>query len=133
MAGLKQLKRVVTAAMDAGDGGRVFYLLDEILQGTNTAERHVAVRRIIARLVGSGAVGAVTTHDLTLADAPEIKAAAVPMHFSEEVIERDGVTEMLFDYRLQPGIARSRNALKLMAMLGLDDGGDVEERTDPAG
>jgi predicted ATPase len=52
----------------------LFYLLDEILQGTNTAERQIAARRIVAHLIDQGALGAVSTHDLTLADAPELAA-----------------------------------------------------------
>lgn len=44
MAELQRLKAVVDAARPE-EGGRLFYLLDEILQGTNTRERQVAARR----------------------------------------------------------------------------------------
>lgn len=108
MAELQRLKQIVDAAGD--DGARLFYLLDEILQGTNTAERQIAARRIIRHLVDSGALGAVSTHDLTLADGPELEPVANSVHL------RDIMTEsgMSFDYLVRPGVATSTNALRLM-------------------
>jgi DNA mismatch repair ATPase MutS len=126
MAELERLKAVVDAARQAraSDGCTFVYLLDEILQGTNTAERQIAARRIILHLVAEGALGAVSTHDLTLADAPDVAAAARPVHFTEIVHARGDGPAMTFDYRLRPGIATSTNALKLMELVGLDlDGG----------
>ena len=124
MAELQRLKRVVDAARDDHEKGerRVFYLLDEILQGTNTAERQIAARRVIMYLVAQGALGAVSTHDLNLADLPEVAGAAQKVHFTETFISaRDGQgPQMLFDYKLRPGIATSTNALRLMEMVGLD-------------
>jgi DNA mismatch repair ATPase MutS len=115
---LKEIVDRVDAHRDQPDRP-ILYLLDEILQGTNTGERQIAARRIILHLVGNGAIGAVSTHDLTLAGAPAVAAAAVPVHFSER-FERgpDGPT-MTFDYKLRPGIATSTNALKLMEVVGL--------------
>jgi DNA mismatch repair ATPase MutS len=104
------------------DEGRpaLLYLLDEILQGTNTAERQVAARRILRHLLAHRAIGAVTTHDLALADEPDLAAASRPVHFTEHVVERDGAAAMTFDYTLRPGLATSVNALRLMALVGLD-------------
>jgi len=90
------------------------------LQGTNTAERQIAARRIISHLVQQGAFGAVSTHDLDLADAPEIAATARPIYFTEEfAVGPDGPT-MRFDYQARPGIATSTNALTLMQIVGLN-------------
>jgi hypothetical protein len=126
MAELQRLKRVVTDAEETrAEGERTaFFLLDEILHGTNTSERQVAARRIIRHLLATGATGAVSTHDLTLADAPDIAAAATQVHFTEQ-FERDpdGPT-MRFDYTLRPGIATSTNALKLMEIVGLPVDGE---------
>jgi DNA mismatch repair ATPase MutS len=121
MAELERLKAVVDAARAArAEGTRTFfYLLDEILQGTNTAERQIAARRIILHLVAQGALGAVSTHDLTLADAPDVAAAARLVHFTE-TITADDAPRMTFDYKLRPGLATSTNALKLMEIVGLD-------------
>ncbi|MFM9105990.1 MAG: MutS family DNA mismatch repair protein, partial [Chloroflexota bacterium] len=122
MAELQRLKLVVDAAdrARAGGGPPVLYLLDEILQGTNTAERQIAARRIIRHLVETGAIGAVSTHDLALGDAPELAVAAVPVHFRDEVHEGPAGMEMSFDRVLRPGIATTTNALRLMQLIGLD-------------
>ncbi len=122
LAELQRLKLIVDAATLANDGGdsRVMYLLDEILQGTNTAERGVAARRIIAYLVEQGAIGAVSTHDLALADDPRLAATAESVHFTDTVGEGPDAPPMSFDYRLRPGVATTTNALRLMRLIGLD-------------
>lgn len=145
MAGLQRLKQVVDAAERAGSppghgagqgtpaagaasgGPGVLYLLDEILQGTNSAERRIAARTVLRRLLRSGAIGAVTTHDLTLADAEDLNARAVPVHFTESV--GDGNEGLTFDYRLRTGIATSTNALRLLQLVGL--GGGRDSRSNP--
>ncbi len=148
MAELRRLKAIVdeadalrggesTRAGNAANGvradtpGRVLlFLLDEILSGTNTAERQIAARRIIRHLVAQGAIGAVSTHDLTLAEAPDLAAIAERVHFSERFTRGPDGPAMSFDYRLRPGLASSTNALTLMEIVGLDldeasaDGGD---------
>jgi hypothetical protein len=119
LAEVLRLKQVVDAARE-GEGDRtVCYLLDEILQGTNTAERQIAAQRVIRFLLGRGAIGAVSTHDLTLADAPELTAAAHRVHFSETLTAGPEGPIMTFDYRLESGAATSTNALRLIEMLGL--------------
>ena len=135
MAGLQRLKRIVDAAQSSaghpGDGPgdaatpdalppATLYLLDEILQGTNSAERRIAARTVLRQLLETGAIGAVTTHDLSLADADDLTARAVAVHFTESV--DDGADALTFDYRLRDGIATSTNALKLLAMVGLGSG-----------
>jgi DNA mismatch repair ATPase MutS len=122
MAELQRLKQIVDAAREVhGEGKRrLFYLLDEILQGTNTSERQIAARQVIMYLVEQGALGAVSTHDLTLADAPEMAQAARMVHFTETVKDGASGPQMTFDYKLLPGLATSTNALKLMQIVGLD-------------
>ena len=121
MAELLRLKQVVDAAHAAPRAGRtLLYLLDEILQGTNSAERTIAAQRIVGHLVASGAIGAVTTHDLALADSAALSKARADVHFTERIVRgKDGVSLMTFDYRLLPGVATSTNALKLLEMVGL--------------
>ena len=96
------------------------YLLDEILHGTNSAERRIAVRSVLAHLLAAGAIGAITTHDLALADDPLIDAAARKIHFSETVTETPEGVKMSFDYRARPGLATSTNALTLMRLVGIE-------------
>ncbi|HEY0970907.1 MAG TPA: hypothetical protein VGE02_08055, partial [Gemmatimonadales bacterium] len=122
MAELVRLKGVVEGARAAAvdpDAPRPLYLLDEILQGTNSAERQVAARRIVRHLLDAGAIGAISTHDLGLADPPELRAAAVPVHFRETLGTGPGGPSMTFDYLLHPGVATSANAMKLVEMIGL--------------
>jgi MutS-like protein len=121
MAELRRLKRIVDAAREPARPRPLLYLLDEILHGTNTAERRVAARRVLTSLIKAGAIGAVTTHDLTLADDPALETAAERVHFTERFERRDGAMTMTFDYRLRPGLATSANALKLLEMIGLGD------------
>jgi DNA mismatch repair ATPase MutS len=139
MAELQRLKLVVDAAdrQAASGGPPVLYLLDEILQGTNTAERQIAARRIIAHLVARGAIGAVSTHDLALADAPELANAARAVHFTDTIGDAAGAPTMSFDYRLRPGVATTTNALRLMELVGLklEEDGEAQrvEGTAPIG
>jgi DNA mismatch repair ATPase MutS len=119
MAALARLKGVVDAAeRNRADGQPrvVFYLLDEILQGTNSAERGIAVQAVAQHLLDAGAIGAMTTHDLNLAGEEPLKSHAKLVHFTEVVDERG---EMSFDYQLREGIATSRNALRLMRLIGI--------------
>ena len=123
MAALARLKGILERARRGKDAGRrhdgrvVLYLLDEILQGTNTAERAVAVRGVARHLLDAGAIGVMTTHDLGLAGEPPLNTAARLVHFTE-ILDEHG--HMTFDYRLRPGLATSRNALRLMQLIGMN-------------
>jgi ABC-type multidrug transport system fused ATPase/permease subunit len=116
MAALARLKAIVDAAEHERKNRVLLYLLDEILQGTNSVERSVAVRGVVRHLLDAGAIGAMTTHDLAVASQPPLATAARLVHFTETVDERG---TMSFDYRLRPGLATSRNALRLMRMIGI--------------
>ena len=117
MAALARLKQIVDAAEKGVPPGRVLlYLLDEVLQGTNSVERGLAVRAVVRHLLDAGAIGVMTTHDLALAGEEPLKSAARLVHFTEQV-HPDG--RMTFDYRLRPGLATSTNALRLMQLIGI--------------
>ncbi len=122
MAELTRLKRVVEAARRVRrDGyGTLLYLLDDVLQGTNTAERRIAARKIIKHLLAEGAIGGVTSHDLALAETEELSAASDPVHFSEQIHQGPDGPGISFDYRLRSGVATSKNALMLLQIVGLD-------------
>ena len=118
MAELLRLRQIV----DAARARPILYLLDEVLQGTNTTERRIAAQRIITTLLETGAIGAVSTHDLELLDGSGLDGKATAVHFRDEVVDTPTGPEMRFDYRMRPGIAPSTNALRLLALVGLDDG-----------
>lgn len=127
MAELERLKLVVDAADAAQRTQRrtLLYLLDEILHGTNSAERAIAARHVLAHLISVGAIGAVTTHDLQLADVDALAGPAQHVHFQETFSRTaDGVPSMSFDYKLRPGRATSSNALRLLELVGL--AGDID-------
>ncbi len=128
MAEALRIREVVAAAEAARAAGRPFlYLIDEALAGTNARERRAALRRVLARLLEAGAVGACAGHDLELADVPALAAAARPVHFRETLHPRgEGGPRMTFDYRLRPGLATTSNALELMELLGLGEGDPPE-------
>ena len=118
MAALARLKGVVDAAEHSRREDRVLlYLLDEILQGTNSVERGIAVRAVARHLLDAGAIGVMTTHDLSLVNEEPLRSSAVLVHFTETVDDRG---HMGFDYRLREGLATSRNALRLMQIIGID-------------
>lgn len=121
LAELRRLKEVVDDAQASQEAGQrvPFFLLDEILHGTNTHERQIAARRIIRHLLALGATGAVSTHDLTLGDSPDLKAVSQQVHFTEDFSRGPDGPAMHFDYLLRPGMATSTNALKLMEIVGL--------------
>ncbi len=121
LAELKRLKCVVDAAKRVrmeGDRTLVF-LLDEMLHGTNTVERQIAARAVLAHLLDLGATGMVSTHDLDLVATPTLAGRSRLVHFTESFIEEADRPALTFDYTLRPGLATSTNALKLMEMVGL--------------
>jgi len=94
----------------------LLFLLDEILHGTNSHDRRLGAAAVVSGLVQRSAIGLVTTHDLALSEVandPGVRAANV--HFEDRL--EDG--QMVFDYRMRPGIVRTSNALALMRTLGL--------------
>ena len=67
-------------------------------------------------LISRGAIGVVSTHDLALTKIPEeLGNSAINFHFEDQF--SDG--ELIFDYKLKPGIVKSSNALELMRSIGL--------------
>ena len=112
-AELLALRRVVEAA-DRGEP--VFFLLDEILHGTNSRERHLGAKGVILHLLDKGALGAVSTHDLGLSDLVQEGGTRVrPVH----LVEQTENGKMTFDHKLRDGFLTSGNALQLMRDMGL--------------
>ncbi len=122
-AELKRLKAIVDDARqaDPADHRHQLFLLDEILQGTNSAERHIAVARVIKFLVAQPTLGAVSTHDLELARSPELSGHCQTVHFREQFETVAGERKMTFDYVLRAGVSPTTNALKLLELVGLGE------------
>jgi DNA mismatch repair ATPase MutS len=104
------------------DKGPVLFLLDELLNGTNSHDRRIGAEGVVRGLVRRNAIGLVTTHDLALAAiADSLSPQAANKHFEDHL--ENGV--MTFDYRIQPGVVEKSNALELMRAVGLDVGLDL--------
>lgn len=112
-----ELKKLRAALMATGGDLPVFFLLDEILHGTNSAERQIGARWILAELLESNATGAVSTHDLGLCALPPKLMERVRTVHLRETVEAE---RMSFDYKLRPGPVSGGNALLLMRSLGLE-------------
>ena len=95
----------------------VLFLLDELLSGTNSHDRRIGTESMVRSLVGRGAIGLVTTHDLALAAiADNMGTHAANFHFED----RYDNGELHFEYKLTPGIVQTSNALQLMRSIGLE-------------
>jgi hypothetical protein len=121
MAELKRLRSVVDQANAESkpDGKRMLILLDEILQGTNSRERQIAVDSVLKRLIDLKAIVLASTHDLELASSDQMSRAAQVVHFREFFELVDGKQVMKFDYVMRPGVTPTTNALKLLELVGL--------------
>jgi len=94
----------------------LLFLLDELFGGTNSADRRAGAEAVARALVGAGAVGLLTTHDLTLADVADlIGAQARNVHFADHL---DG-TAVTFDYTMRPGVVPHGNALAILRAAGI--------------
>jgi len=94
----------------------VLFLLDELLSGTNSHDRLEGTRFVVRRLVESGAIGIVSTHDLALTTIPDsMEGRAINYHFEDQL----QAGSLAFDYKLKPGIVQTSNALELMRSIGL--------------
>lgn len=123
MAQLMRLKEIVDLARnpEKRNNRLLLYLLDEILLGTNSRERHIAVVRVLHYLVQCKAIGAVSTHDLDLAASEVLSGVCRCVHFQETLNDGRTARPMTFDYILHPGVATTTNALKLLEIVGLGE------------
>jgi DNA mismatch repair ATPase MutS len=112
-----ELKKLRTALGAAQGEFPVFFLLDEILHGTNSEERQIGARWVLGQLIEAGATGAVSTHDMALCALPPTLMYKVRTVHLRESVEGERMT---FDYKLRPGPVSGGNALLLMRSLGLD-------------
>jgi hypothetical protein len=121
MAELKRLRSVVDTArrQQCERGIPMMVLLDEILQGTNSRERQIAVESVLTQLVQLHCLVITSTHDLELAGVPAITRIAQVVHFREFFEAVDGTEVMRFDYLMRPGVTPTTNALKLLELVGL--------------
>jgi DNA mismatch repair ATPase MutS len=95
----------------------LLFLMDELLQGTNSADRRIGAQGVVRALLKRGAIGLVSTHDLALTDIIDAAlGSALNVHFQDEI--KDG--KLYFDFKLQPGVVTKSNGVELMRSIGLE-------------
>ncbi len=113
MVEIKALKRILDRA-DEFDGPMICFI-DEVLRGTNTIERIAASSQVLKSLSRKNVILFAATHDYELTYM--LEDYFENYHFSEEVREND----IDFSYRLKEGRAQSKNAIRLLSLLGYDE------------
>jgi hypothetical protein len=113
-AELKKLKEVIE---EVYKNQSVFLLLDEILRGTNSADRQAGSKALIKQLIHHNAAGLIATHDLELAKLADTFPGKIHnYHFDVQVAD----DELYFDYKLKKGVCQSMNASLLMKKIGIE-------------
>jgi DNA mismatch repair ATPase MutS len=113
MAELKKSERIVVSL---ATGAPTLVLIDEILRGTNSEDKTFGSEHFARKLVGYPCVVLFATHDLALGALESGLPGVVANYCFESVIEGG---ELYFNYLLQRGIARNRNASFLMKKMGI--------------
>ncbi|WP_153798351.1 MutS-related protein [Foetidibacter luteolus] len=112
-----ELKKLETIIKAVNRGEKVFILLDEILRGTNSLDRHTGSKALIQQLIQHNATAIIATHDIELAKLQQnFPAAITNYHFDVQVANG----ELYFDYKLKEGICQSLNASILMKKIGIE-------------
>ena len=111
-----ELKRLEMLIRQLETGDPLFIILDEILRGTNSADKQKGSKALISQLVKLGASGMIATHDLTLGEL----AATFPENVTNKRFEVEiENNELVFDYKLKEGISQNLNASFLMKKMGI--------------
>lgn len=116
-AELKRLKFIIEAVEEPNTDPHPFFLLDEILKGTNSVDRHTGSKALIQQLIYSKGAGLIATHDLELGQL-EANADGSIENLCIEVEIKNG--ELFFDYKLKKGVSQSFNATLLMKNMGIN-------------
>jgi hypothetical protein len=94
----------------------VLFLLDELLQGTNSKDRLIGAEGVVRALLASGAMGLISTHDLALTHIGGQQDNRLQnVHLQDEI--QDG--KMTFDFKLHDGVVTKSNGIELMRLIGL--------------
>jgi DNA mismatch repair ATPase MutS len=112
-AELKRL-RILKTRIEKGES--IFFILDEILKGTNSADKSLGSNLFLKRMVELGATGLIATHDTSLGEMEKTYPGLVNNKCFE--IEIDG-ENIIFDYKLHNGITKKMNAALLMKQMGI--------------
>ena len=111
-----ELKRLKQLLQTINRETPVLFMIDEVLKGTNSKDRHKGAISLIKQLNKAYAFGFVSTHDLELGKITEELEGIKNYSFNSEIVE----DEIIFDYKLTDGLCKSFNATKLMQKMGIE-------------
>ncbi|MCU0361847.1 MAG: hypothetical protein MUE32_00695 [Bacteroidales bacterium] len=111
-----ELKRLGLLKERISKGEEILFLLDEILKGTNSADKSRGSRLFLEGLIRLGANGLIATHDTSLGDLETSNRGIVVNRCFETEISNDS---LIFDYMLREGVTSRMNATHLMKQMGL--------------
>lgn len=109
-----ELKRIERLLQLVANNQPIFFMLDEILKGTNTKDRHLGAQSLIKQLGNEKCTGLISTHDIGLGEINK-STNILNLHFSSEIVDH----ELIFDYTLKKGVCQSFNASELMSRIGI--------------
>ncbi|OYX18028.1 MAG: hypothetical protein B7Z16_09360 [Algoriphagus sp. 32-45-6] len=110
-----ELHRIKSLIGRLESGERIFFLLDEILKGTNTQDRISGSKALIHQILQTPGFGMISTHDIELSELGKTEESIRNFSFHSEI--RDETIQ--FDYKLKKGPCPSFNAHKLMELMGI--------------
>jgi hypothetical protein len=113
-----ELKRLKTLKTRIGNGEPIFFILDEILKGTNSADKSLGSKLFLKKILYLGGTGLIATHDISLGEIENDYPGSVFNMCFEIEIEGEIIK---FDYRLNKGITQKMNAALLMKQMGILD------------
>jgi DNA mismatch repair ATPase MutS len=111
-----ELKRLQLLMHQYEQGQRVFFLLDEILKGTNSKDQHAGSEALIKKIIHLKGVGIVATHDVELSKLVNELPDHIRNLCFEITISGD---KLSFDYTLKAGVCATMNASFLMQRMGI--------------
>lgn len=112
-AELDRLQMLLEAVKSRPD---IFFLIDEMLRGTNSVDKYLGSKAVIEQLIARQGVGLVATHDLQLAQLEQQYPDYV-RNFYFDIQVQNG--EMIFDYKIKPGECKTFNASLLLERIGI--------------
>lgn len=113
-AELRRIKRIIKLSEEKEN---CFFLLDEILRGTNSHDRHIGSKSLIVQLLKNNSCGAIATHDIELGNLEENSNNSLENYSFDVQVKNN---KLFFDYKIKRGICTSLNASQLMAEAGIE-------------
>ena len=95
---------------------KCLFLIDEMLRGTNSKDKVKGSKAITKKIINNNAYAIIATHDIQLAEMSYEFPEVVKNYYFD--IEFKG-EELIFDYKIKPGICSNFNASFLLEQIGV--------------